>query len=113
MQSILNSIKKLLGIGAQYNAFDADVIININSALATLCQAGAGPEFFSISGDGENWDQFSQNPIVQELSKQYVYLKVKMIFDPPTSSTVMDAMNRQSEELIWRINVQTLGGENA
>ena len=108
MDSILTSIKKLLGITAEYKQFDPDLIIHINSVFLILKQLGIGPEQgFSISGEYETWDQFlpegSEN---FEAVKSYIYIKVKLLFDPPTSSAVMEAMNRIASEYEWRLNVE-------
>lgn len=116
MESILTSIKKLLGITEDYTHFDGDLIIHINSVLSTLSQLGAGPsEGFSITGPNETWEDFiGNNPKIQFV-KSYVYLKVKLLFDPPLSSAVAEATNRQISELEWRIFVQTdksTGGDN-
>ena len=108
MDSILTSIKKLLGITAEYKQFDPDLIIHINSVFLILKQLGIGPEQgFSISGEYETWKQFlpegSEN---FEAVKSYMYIKVKLLFDPPTSSAVMEAMNRIASEYEWRLNVE-------
>jgi len=107
MESILTSIKKLLGITEDYTHFDADLIIHINSVLSTLSQLGAGPsDGFSITGSDETWKDFiGSDPKIQFI-KSYVYLKVKLLFDPPLSSSVAEATNRQISELEWRIFVQ-------
>lgn len=108
MDSILTSIKKLLGIEKEYTHFDSDIIIHINSVLMDLNQIGIGPENgFSISGDMETWDQVLGTSGRLEAVKTFVYLKVKMVFDPPSSSTVLDAMKRQIDEYTWRLQVQT------
>lgn len=105
--SILNTIKQLLGIQSDYTAFDADIIIHINSAFMALNQLGVGPtECFSIDGSGENWAEFVDKSIDLEAVKTYIYLKVRTIFDPPSSSVVMEAMNKNISELEWRLNVQ-------
>ena len=104
--SILNSTKKLLGISAEDTDFDTDVIMNINSALAVLTQLGVGPsDGFSISDSSSTWSEFISGNKRLEFVKTYVYLKVKVAFDPPLSSTVMEAMNQQIRELEWRILV--------
>lgn len=104
MESILTSIKKLLGISEEYTHFDQDIIMHINSALFTLTQLGVGPSAgFSID-DAENvWDDFVDISRIEAV-KTYVYLNVRLVFDPPTSSTVIDAMNRRLKELEWRLN---------
>ena len=104
MESILTSIKKLLGIEEDYEIFDTDIIIYINSAFATLTQLGVGPvESFSISDKTATWSSYMQNDPRLEHVKTYIYLKVKMIFDPPSSSTVIDAYNRNIQEMEWRL----------
>lgn len=107
MESILTAVKKMLGIEADYNHFDQDIIIHINSALMTLNQFGVGPEqAASISGAEDTWESTLGSIAELQAVKTYVYLKVRMIFDPPTSSFVLDAMKRQADELEWRLNVQ-------
>lgn len=113
-ESILTSIKKLVGIPEEYENFDMDLIIHINSALSILNDLGVGPsEGFSISDDTATWNDFVPNHKRIETIKSYVYLKVRMLFDPPTSSSVMEAMNRSISELEWRINVAVDPGEKA
>ena len=105
MESILTSIKKLLGIAEEYEHFDTDLILHINSVLAILTQMGVGPaNGFSISDKSALWRDFIL-PIDGRLEfvKSYVHLKVKLIFDPPMSSSVMESMNRMISELEWRI----------
>lgn len=104
--SILNSIKKLLGISAEDTDFDTDVILQINSALAVLTQIGVGPSSgFSIADASSTWSEFISTDKRLEFVKTYVYLKVKVAFDPPMSSAVMEAMKQQISELEWRILV--------
>lgn len=106
MDGILTSIKKLLGITEEYEHFDMDLIIHINSVFTVLNQLGIGPEEgFSITGKNETWDQFLTNPTQIDLAKSYVYLKTKLLFDPPLSSAVIEAINRQIAEFEWRLNV--------
>ncbi len=106
MDSILTSIKKLLGITEDYECFDQDVIIHINSAFSVLTQLGVGPEAgFFIEDSSAIWSDFVSDTSKLEFIKTYIYLKVKLVFDPPTSSAVIDAINRQISELEWRINV--------
>lgn len=104
MDSILTSIKKLLGIQQDYTHFDADIIMHINTAFLTLSQLGIGPsKGFMIEDKEDFWEDFFTDDL--EAVKTYVYLKVKLVFDPPTSSAVMESMNRQISELEWRLNV--------
>lgn len=105
--SILATIKKMLGYDDDYTPFDTDIIVPINSALMTLTQLGVGPkEGFSISGYDAKWSDFITNETKLEGVKTYVYLKTKMIFDPPTNSYLMDAMKENAQELEFRLNVQ-------
>ena len=106
MDSILVSIKKLLGIAADYTHFDPDIIMHINSAFSILTQLGVGPpEGFRIEDDVKTWNDFVSDTIRLDAVKSYVYLKVSLMFDPPTSSAVLSAKERQISELEWRLNV--------
>ena len=110
MTSILNSIKKLLGIEQDYTHFDQDIILNINSVLMSLTQIGLGPSTgFIITGDTETWTDFLGERIDLESVKTFIYLKVRILFDPPSSSFVLDALERQASEMMWRLNVQIEG----
>lgn len=105
--SIVATIKKMLGLDDVYTPFDVDVIIHINAALMTLCQMGIGPKSgFTVSDYDEKWSDFLVNDVNLGAVKTYIYLQVKMLFDSPTNSFVMDAMKKQSEEILWRLNVQ-------
>ena len=106
MESILTSIKKLVGIAEDYTVFDTDFIIYINSAFATLNQLGIGPvEGFSIVDASSKWSDYGVATPMLDHVKSYVYLKVKTIFDPPTSPAVLDAYNRMIQETEWRLKV--------
>lgn len=106
MDSILTSIKKLLGISEEYTHFDTDLIMHINTTLSILTQIGVGPsEGFSIKDDDAVWTSFIQANAKLELVKSYVHLKVKLLFDPPLGSAVIEAINRMLDELEWRIQV--------
>lgn len=106
MDSILTSIKKLLGITEEYEHFDTDIIMHINTVLGTLTQIGVGPaDGYSISDKEDYWSDFINDARKLEAVKSYVYLKVKLLFDPPASSVVMESINRQINELEWRLNV--------
>ena len=103
-ESILTSIKKLLGIAEEYEQFDTDIVLDINTALSVLCQLGAGPkEGFSITDKSTAWSDFMGNDPRLNLVKSYVHMKVRLMFDPPTSSAVTDAINKTISELEWRI----------
>ena len=106
MDSILTSIKKLLGITEEYENFDQDIIMHINSAFMILNQLGVGPKSgFSISDKSSTWDEFIPESSNLEAVKTYIHLKVKLMFDPPLSSTVIEAIKSQINELEWRLNV--------
>lgn len=106
MESILTSIKKLLGISAEYEHFDADIIMHINSVFMTLNQLGVGPaDGFSIQDEDAVWEDFIQGQKNIESVKSYMYLKVRLLFDPPLSSAVMESMNRMVNEFEWRLCV--------
>ena len=106
MDSILTSIKKLLGITEEYEHFDQDIIIHINTDLMILTQLGVGPsEGFFIKDKYALWSDFIPDVKTLEAVKSYIYLKVRMLFDPPTSSSLMNAMEQNMKELEWRLNV--------
>lgn len=106
MDSILTSIKKLLGITEEYEHFDQDIIMHINSVFMILQQIGIGPEEgFSISNKDTVWSDYISDSNKVEAVKSYVFLKVRMLFDPPASSVVMESMNRMASELEWRLNM--------
>ena len=105
--SILNSIKKLIGLDQDYTEFDTDLIIHINSVFLDLEQLGAGSQDgFFIEGSTETWEDFlPDDPLVLNSIKSYMYLKVKKLFDTPTSSSAMDSLNSLIDRFEWRINV--------
>lgn len=106
-ESILTSIKKLLGIDAGYEHFDPDLIMHINSVFSILTQLGVGPpNGFSITGDSEKWNDFiAKEPNNFSLVKSYMHLKVKLLFDPPLGSAVIESINKQISEFEWRLNI--------
>ena len=106
MGSILTSIKKLLGITEEYDHFDQDLIIHINSVLSMLTQLGVGPpKGFAIKDKTSVWTDFVPENTSLEGIKSYTYLKVKLLFDPPLSAAVIESTTRLIGELEWRINV--------
>ena len=111
--SILLSIKKLLGIAESDTYFDPDIVLHINSVLSVLCQLGVGPtEGFSIVDGYDRWEDFiADDPAKLQMVKTYVGLKVKLYFDPPINSSILAAYERQITELEWRLNVQVDPGE--
>jgi hypothetical protein len=103
-QSILKSVKKILGIDVSFTHFDFDIITHINTVFATLNQLGIGPEDgFMIEDDTAVWTTFLGTTPRWVAVKSYVYLKVRMLFDPPTTSFHIEAMNKQAEELEYRL----------
>lgn len=106
MESILISIKKLLGITEEYEHFDVDIIMHINSVFMILNQLGVGPDkTFTIRDNTTTWDEFIPENENIESVKSYMYLRVRMLFDPPSSSVIAEAINKQISELEWRLNV--------
>lgn len=108
-ESILSSVKKVLGIPSEYEHFDQDILLHINTVMAILYQLGVGPEQgLIVEDDTTKWsDLFGEDVDTNKFAyvKTYVYLRVRLLFDPPTSSGAIDAMERQMRELEWRITV--------
>ncbi|MDO5397627.1 MAG: hypothetical protein Q4G33_06830 [bacterium] len=112
MESILTSIKKMLGIAEEYEYFDPDIIMHINSVFSVLTQLGVGPsEGYFIRDKTDKWTDFLKSDSRLEILKSYMYLKVKLLFDPPLGTASIEAINRQISELEWRINVTVDPGE--
>ena len=106
MESILTSIKKFCGIDAEYDHFDPDIIMHINSVFSDLWQMGIGPyEGFEIEDDTTTWEDFLQGSKKFNAVKSYIELRVRLLFDPPTSSAVMEAMRDQIGKWEWRLYV--------
>ena len=106
--SILNTIKKVLGIDPGYDAFDIDIIMHINMVFSGLHQLGVGPvEPFSITDQTATWAEFTGTNRAIESVKSYVWAKVRLSFDPPATSFAIDALNKMCTELEWRLNVQS------
>ena len=105
MDSILNTIKKLLGIQPEYKNFDEDIIVGINTAFATLNQIGVGPpEGFIIEDENQTWaDYITSANLV--MVKTYIHQKVKLLFDPPNGS-VLESLDRSISELEWRLYIE-------
>ena len=114
MESILTSIKKLLGIQEEYDHFDADIIMHINTIFVILTQLGVGPsEGFRIEDETATWnDYISTDIMLYDSVKSYIYLQVKLLFDPPQSGTVIESINRRISELEWRLNVTADPGKS-
>lgn len=107
MESILTSIKKMLGIAEEYTQFDADIIMHINSVFTTLTQLGVGPsEGFYIESEADKWGEFIPDANKLQSVKTYIYLKVRLLFDPSSlGASTLAAYERQIQELEWRLNV--------
>lgn len=106
MESILTSVKKLLGIDEDYKQFDTDIIIHINTVFMVLTQIGVGPsEGFAISDEYSTWEDFTDNKTFLNSVKSYIYLRVKLLFDPPLSSAAMDSLKKLADEFEWRLQV--------
>lgn len=107
-QSILLTVKKMLGIAEEYHAFDLDIIINVNAVFLTLNQLGIGPVSpYQITGTEETWEDFLGNQLKFLAGVQtYVYQRVRLIFDPPTNSFLVDAIQKSCQEFEWRFSVQ-------
>ena len=104
--SILGTIKKMLGIADDYEQFDVDIIIHINSAFATLAQIGSSlKDDYSISDKNNLWTEYTDNVKILDSIKTYIYLKTRLIFDPPTSSMVAEAIKERIKELEFRIQL--------
>ena len=103
MDSILTSIKQLFGIEDSFTNFDQELIMFINGAFTIVSQLGIGKPDFSITGSTETWMDFLNDSKVYELVKPDIYFRVKLAFDPPTSSSVIDAINKLISEYEWRL----------
>ena len=103
-ESILTSIKKLLGISEVDTSFDADILMHINSIFVVLWQMGVGPKQpFSITSENETWSDFLPDISEIEMIKSYIYLRVAQLFDPPNSSFVSESQKNLISELEWRL----------
>ena len=104
-ESILTSIKKMLGIESYYTHFDPDLIMYINSVFSILAQMGVGPsEGYSITGSTETWDDYIEDLSTLQLVKTYIYMKTRLMFDPPTSTSISEIYKIQIAELEWRLS---------
>jgi hypothetical protein len=106
-ESILDSVKKALGIDSEDTAFDIDVVMHVNSTFGVLKQLGVGPaEGFSISDNTTLWSDYSTELAMIGMVRSYLYVKVRLLFDPPATSFGLDAIQQQIRELEWRLNIQ-------
>ena len=107
MDSILNTIKIALGVDADYNGFDTNILLDVNSAISTLNQLGVGPSSgFVIKGENETWQGLLGASTQLELAKSYILHKVRLSFDPPTNSYLVDAIQKNLQELEWRLMIE-------
>lgn len=104
MDNILNTVKKLLGVPEDYDCFNTDILININMVLPVLTQIGVVTDIGVVTEESK-WDELSSSTEIVNLLKTYITLRVRMIFDPPTNSSLMDAMQKKIDELEWRLNL--------
>lgn len=108
--SILTTTKKILGIDEDYTAFDPDIMMHINSVFVTLNQLGIGPEMgFAIEDALPTWADFLGDDLRYNAVKTYVYLRVRLLFDPPATSFLISSMKEQVQELEWRLSVHREG----
>lgn len=113
MESILTNIKNLLGIEEEYEHFDKDLIILINSVFMILNQLGLGPKNgYSIVDKSNIWEEFVMSRTDLEGIRSYMYLKVKLMFDPPNTGYLVESMTKLCSEFEWRLNLQVEGGPN-
>lgn len=111
MDSILTSIKKMLGVEEEYEHFDPDILMHINSAFSILTQLGVGPDNgFMIVDKNSTWNEFIKDEAQLNLVKSYMFIKVKLLFDPPMSTAVLECYKAQVSEYESRLNV---AAENA
>lgn len=103
--SILISIKKLIGLDSEDKSFDTDLIMHINSSIDVLRQLGVNAENFYVEDNGATWEDYLPSSDLFQLVKTYIYMKVRKWFDPPQNGTTMEALNSSIAELEWRINV--------
>ena len=111
-ESILKTIKSLLQLEEDITDFDNDLVVLINSSLSKLYQVGVGAKAFRITGDSETWGQLLTNEEYLDAIKEVVYIDVKLVFDPPTSSMVMEALKNVRQEDVDRIEMQIEVTEN-
>ena len=105
-ESILITIKKMLGPSYDEESFDTDIIIHINSCFTTLRQLGIGPSNgYRITTKDQVWSEFIKNEEMLDSVKTYIYIKTKLVFDPPTNSSLLNAFEKQYKELEWRLNI--------
>lgn len=102
-ESILISIKKLLGLDTEYTPYDTDIIIFINDALSILHQRGVGSKNYRVQDASTRWSDFSDRDEIVDLAKSYVYMKVRLVFDPPANATVIKSFEESIQEHEYRL----------
>lgn len=111
-QSILKSIRKVLNLGPENTSFDEDILMHTNSTFAKLQQLGIGPDAgFMIEDDSTEWDTYLGDDLQLNMVKPYIYLSVRLLFDPPQMSHLIESLEHQKSELEWRLNVHREGTE--
>lgn len=106
-ESILESIKRALGFTKEYTYFDQDVLMNINSVCMVLTQLGVGPpDGFFVSGYDQTWADYLTNGKQLMAVRTYIYIKVRLVIDPPSSSFVLEALKKNADELEWRLQIK-------
>lgn len=109
--SILDGTKKALGLEPDYDAFDSDIVMHINTTFFTLSQLGVGPENgYSIEDNTTLWTHFLGTNKNLNAVKTYIYLRVRLLFDPPATSFAIEAVTKQIQELEWRLNIEAEKG---
>ena len=104
--SILETVKKSLGLDANYDAFDADILVSAGTAILALKQIGVGNENFALVDGKQTWNDFIPDCLDGPAVAQYISQRVRLVFDPPSSSYVVDAISKNLDELLWRLNVE-------
>lgn len=102
METILSSIKALLGVESSITAFDNELIMHINAAISELTQGGVGPQEGMQVTASSTWNDFSSDITIVAPSREYVFCKTKLVWDPPTNSFICDALSKRAEECYWR-----------
>lgn len=109
--SVLETTKQLLGISPECDAFDESIRMDINTVLMILNDLGVGPEkAFALKTGKELWSEFTDDEVLAEQLKTYLYLKVRLMFDPPSTSFVIDAISKNIQEIEWRLNARSQNG---
>lgn len=106
MDSILLTIKSMLGLDETYKVFDKELIVYINTAINVLEQLGIGQDGFTVVSESDTWDSYVTDLAKMESIKTYIYIRTKLLFDPPSNSTLSKSLEDTARELEWRLNVK-------